>query len=115
MNAEFADEERKARYYAAYQKKLAESNAMDFDDLLFNTVRMLQMVPNLAEQLRERFQYVVVDEYQDTNDVQYELLKLLINKDTKNVTVVGDDDQSIYGWRGANIKIIRNFHRDLLR
>ena len=112
MNAEFADEERKARYYAAYQKKLAESNAMDFDDLLFNTVRMLQMVPNLAEQLRLRFQYVVVDEYQDTNDVQYELLKLLINKETKNVTVVGDDDQSIYGWRGANIKIIRNFHRD---
>jgi len=112
LNAEFADEERKARYYAAYQKKLAESNAMDFDDLLFNTVRMLQMVPNLAEQLRERFQYVVVDEYQDTNDVQYELLKLLINRDTKNVTVVGDDDQSIYGWRGANIKIIRNFHRD---
>ena len=53
-----------------------------------------------------------MDEYQDTNDVQYELLKLLINKDTKNVTVVGDDDQSIYGWRGANIKIIRNFHRD---
>ena len=112
LNAEFADQERYARYYAAYQKKLAESNAMDFDDLLFNTVKMLQMVPKLAEQLRLRFQYVVVDEYQDTNDVQYELLKLLINPETKNVTVVGDDDQSIYGWRGANIKIIRNFHRD---
>ena len=112
MNAEFADEERKARYYAAYQKKLSESNAMDFDDLLFNTVKMLQMVPELVRQLRRQFQYVVVDEYQDTNDVQYELLKLLINPETKNVTVVGDDDQSIYGWRGANIKIIRNFHRD---
>ncbi|MBQ3777198.1 MAG: UvrD-helicase domain-containing protein, partial [Fibrobacter sp.] len=84
---------------------------MDFDDLLFNTVLMLQKVPSLAEQLASRFQYVVVDEYQDTNDVQYELLKLLINEN-KNVTVVGDDDQSIYGWRGANIKIIRNFHRD---
>ena len=109
--AEFADEERRARYYAEYQKRLRESNAMDFDDLLFNTVLMLQKVPNLAKQLADRFQYVVVDEYQDTNDVQYELLKLLINEN-KNVTVVGDDDQSIYGWRGANIKIIRNFHRD---
>ena len=109
--AEFADAENYARYYAEYQKRLKESNAMDFDDLLFNTVLLLQKVPNLAEQLASRFQYVVVDEYQDTNDVQYELLKLLINE-KKNVTVVGDDDQSIYGWRGANIKIIRNFHRD---
>ena len=111
VRAEFVDEERHASYYAEYQKRLRESNAMDFDDLLFNTVLLLQKVPNLAKQLAERFQYVVVDEYQDTNDVQYELLKLLINEN-KNVTVVGDDDQSIYGWRGANIKIIRNFHRD---
>lgn len=109
--AEYADQERYARYYKEYQKRLQESNAMDFDDLLFNTVLMLQKVPHLAEQLASRFQYVVVDEYQDTNDVQYELLKLLINE-SRNVTVVGDDDQSIYGWRGANIKIIRNFHRD---
>lgn len=109
--AEYGDEERRARYYAQYQQKLKDSNAMDFDDLLFNTVYMLQKLPNLADQLANRFQYVVVDEYQDTNDVQYELLKLLINE-RKNVTVVGDDDQSIYGWRGANIKIIRNFHRD---
>ena len=101
-----------ARCYAKYQKRLRESNAMDFDDLLFNAVYVLQKMPNLAEQLAYRFRYVVVDEYQDTNDVQYELLKLLINKESKNVTVVGDDDQSIYGWRGANIKIIRNFHRD---
>ena len=112
MYAEFGDQERNARYYAAYQKKLSESNAMDFDDLLFNTVKMLQMVPELVRQLRRQFQYVVVDEYQDTNDVQYELLKLLIDPEHRNVTVVGDDDQSIYGWRGANIKIIRNFHRD---
>ncbi|MBO7414807.1 MAG: UvrD-helicase domain-containing protein [Fibrobacter sp.] len=110
-HAEFADAENYARYYAEYQKRLRESNAMDFDDLLFNTVLLLQKVPQLAEQLARRFCYVVVDEYQDTNDVQYELLKLLINEN-KNVTVVGDDDQSIYGWRGANIKIIRNFHRD---
>ena len=111
VRAEFVDEERHASYYAEYQKRLRESNAMDFDDLLFNTVLLLQKVPKLAKQLAEWFQYVVVDEYQDTNDVQYELLKLLINEN-KNVTVVGDDDQSIYGWRGANIKIIRNFHRD---
>lgn len=109
--AEFADQERTARYYKEYQKRLLESNAMDFDDLLFNTVLLLQKVPQLSIQLAARFQYVVVDEYQDTNDVQYELLKLLINEQ-RNVTVVGDDDQSIYGWRGANIKIIRNFHRD---
>ena len=109
--AKFVDEEKYARLYAEYQKRLRESNAMDFDDLLFNTVLLLQKVPNLAKQLAERFQYVVVDEYQDTNDVQYELLKLLINEN-KNVTVVGDDDQSIYGWRGANIEIIRSFHRD---
>lgn len=101
-----------AKYYAIYQKRLKESNAMDFDDLLFNTVYMLQKMPGLADQLSYRFRYVVVDEYQDTNDVQYELLKLLVNKETKNITVVGDDDQSIYGWRGANIQIIRNFHRD---
>ena len=111
MRAEYADQERNARLYGEYQKRLLESNAMDFDDLLFNTVLLLQKVPNLADQLAERFRYVVVDEYQDTNDVQYELLKLLINEE-RNVTVVGDDDQSIYGWRGANIKIIRNFHRD---
>ena len=109
--ATFADEEKRAKYYAEYQKRLKESNAMDFDDLLFNTVYMLQKLPKLADQLAQRFRYVVVDEYQDTNDVQYELLKLLINEQ-KNATVVGDDDQSIYGWRGANIKIIRNFHRD---
>ncbi len=109
--AEFADEERRARIYKEYQKRLQESNAMDFDDLLFNAVLLLQKLPQLANQLAERFLYVVVDEYQDTNDVQYELLKLLINEQ-RNVTVVGDDDQSIYGWRGANIKIIRNFHRD---
>ena len=110
-HAEFADEEKRAHYYAEYQKRLRESNAMDFDDLLFNTVLLLQKVPGLANQLKNHFDYVVVDEYQDTNDVQYELLKLLINEN-RNVTVVGDDDQSIYGWRGANVKIIRNFHRD---
>ena len=105
------DEEIYADCYEIYQKRLRESNAMDFDDLLFNMVFVLQKVPELVKQLTYKFRYVFVDEYQDTNDVQYELLKLLINEN-KNVTVVGDDDQSIYGWRGANIDIIRNFHCD---
>jgi len=111
QNAEYGEAKKIASYYKAYQKKLAESNAMDFDDLLFHTTDILQKIPPIAEQFARRFKYVVVDEYQDTNDVQYELLKLLMNPE-KNVTVVGDDDQSIYGWRGANIEIIRNFHRD---
>ena len=105
------DEEFYAKCYGLYQKRLSESNAMDFDDLLFNTVHLLQKVPQLAEHLKNHFDYVVVDEYQDTNDVQYELLKCFINE-KRNVTVVGDDDQSIYGWRGANIGIIRSFHSD---
>lgn len=110
-HSKFADEEQMAGFYKEYQKALGAANAMDFDDLLLNTVDLLQRLPQVAAQFAHRFQYVVVDEYQDTNDVQYELLKRLINED-RNVTVVGDDDQSIYGWRGANVEIIRNFHRD---
>lgn len=110
--AAFPDEQRMASVYAGYQAKLSEANAMDFDDLLLNTVDLLQRLPQVAMQFANRFRYVVVDEYQDTNDVQYELLKLLIDRSTQNVTVVGDDDQSIYGWRGANIEIIRNFSHD---
>lgn len=111
QQAKYKDEERLAAYYQAYQKKLMEANAMDFDDLLLKTVDLLQRLPMIAEQFANRFEYVFVDEYQDTNDVQYELLKRLVNE-RNNVTVVGDDDQSIYGWRGANIDIIRNFHKD---
>ena len=110
--ASFPDEEKMAGVYRDYQAKLADSNAMDFDDLLLNTVDLLQKLPQVTAQFAHRFQYVVVDEYQDTNDVQYELLKLLIDRSTQNVTVVGDGDQSIYGWRGANIDIIRNFSKD---
>ena len=111
-HAAFPDQEKMAGVYRDYQAKLAEANAMDFDDLLLNTVELLQKLPQVAAQFANRFLYVVVDEYQDTNDVQYELLKLLIDRTKQNVTVVGDDDQSIYGWRGANIDIIRNFSRD---
>lgn len=111
QRAKYKDEETLAAYYRDYQKKLMESNAMDFDDLLLKTVDLLQKLPQIAEQFANRFEYVFVDEYQDTNDVQYELLKKLVSE-RNNVTVVGDDDQSIYGWRGANIEIIRNFHKD---
>lgn len=110
-NAQFKDQEKMALYYKAYQKKLQESDAFDFDDLLLKTVDLFQKLPMIAAQFANRFEYVFVDEYQDTNDVQYELLKLL-TEGNRNVTVVGDDDQSIYGWRGANIEIIRNFHKD---
>lgn len=110
-NAEFKDQEQMALYYRSYQKKLMESNALDFDDLLLKTVDLFQKLPMIASQFASRYEYVFVDEYQDTNDVQYELLKLLTDGN-RNVTVVGDDDQSIYGWRGANIEIIRNFHKD---
>ena len=110
--AAFPDQQKMAGVYRDYQAKLGDANAMDFDDLLLNTVELLQKLPQVAAQFANRFQYVVVDEYQDTNDVQYELLKLLIDRSKQNVTVVGDDDQSIYGWRGANIEIIRNFSHD---
>lgn len=110
--AAFPDQVQMAGIYRDYQAKLDDANAMDFDDLLLNAVDLLQKLPQVAAQFAGRFQYVVVDEYQDTNDVQYELLKLLINRAQQNVTVVGDDDQSIYGWRGANIEIIRHFSQD---
>lgn len=110
-NARFGEEERFAAIYEGYQQKLMAADAMDFDDLMFRVVQMFGKLPNLAAQFAKRFQYVFVDEYQDTNDVQYALLRFLVNEQ-RNITVVGDDDQSIYGWRGANIAIIRSFHED---
>jgi DNA helicase-2/ATP-dependent DNA helicase PcrA len=88
------------------------ANAMDFDDLLLRAVDVLKKIPEIAAQFQDHFKYIFVDEYQDTNDIQYALLRLLLPSIGKNITVVGDDDQSIYGWRGANLNIIRNFHRD---
>ena len=108
----FEDQKILASYYEEYQIQLMNSNAMDFDDLLLRAADILRKVPSVAEQFSEHFKYIFVDEYQDTNDAQYILLKLLLSNNNKNITVVGDDDQSIYGWRGANLNIIRNFHRD---
>lgn len=100
-----------AKVYDAYQKKLKENNAMDFDDLLFNTYLLLKLNPDVLEYYQNKFKYILVDEYQDTNGVQYNLVQLLAKKH-HNLCVVGDDDQSIYGWRGADIRNILDFERD---
>ena len=87
---------------------IQENNALDFDDLLFKTVQLFQTQKDVLEYYQERFRYIMVDEYQDTNTVQFELIRLLASK-YRNLCVVGDDDQSIYKFRGANIKNILDF------
>ena len=97
--------------YELYQAKLKENNALDFDDLLFLAVRLLEEKDDVREKYQERFQYVLVDEYQDTNHAQYALTKILAAQ-WRNICVVGDADQSIYAWRGADIRNIIDFTRD---
>ncbi len=104
-------ETRTAEIYKLYQRRLRECNGMDFDDLIFNTVWILRNNPAIGEKYRNRFRYLLVDEYQDTNRVQYLLLKSLLG-DHQNICVVGDEDQSIYGWRGADIRNILEFEKD---
>lgn len=99
------------KIYATYQKRLRDYNAVDFDDLLFLTVRLLQEQPEVLAKYRKRWQYLLIDEYQDTNESQYEMVKLLVGSQ-HNLCVVGDPDQSIYSWRGANIQNILNFEKD---
>ena len=105
-----------AQAYAVYQRRLREANAMDFDDLIMETVALLRDNPGLAEHYRRRFQHVLVDEYQDTNHAQYALIRLLTGtrKDAvrSGLTVVGDADQSIYAFRGATIRNIEDFEED---
>ena len=100
-----------AEAYELYQKKLKSNNALDFDDIIFRAVDLFRMVPEVLQVYQNRFHYVMVDEYQDTNTAQYQLIALLAGS-RQNLCVVGDDDQSIYGWRGANIRNILNFERD---
>lgn len=100
-----------AKLYRLYQLQLRANNAMDFDDLLQVPIELFNKKPEILEKYQNRFKYILVDEYQDTNRVQYELLKLLV-KSHQNLFVVGDDDQSIYGWRGADIYNILNFEKD---
>lgn len=97
-----------AEVYAEYEKQLKANNALDFDDLLVKTVHLLKTQPDVLEYYQDRFRYIMVDEYQDTNTVQFHLVSTLAGKH-KNLCVVGDDDQSIYKFRGANIKNILNF------
>lgn len=99
-----------AKVYNMYQMRLIEADAMDFDDLLFNTVTLFRKCPDVLEYYQDKFHYVMVDEYQDTNKVQYEFIKLICQK-RKNLCVVGDDDQSIYKFRGATIENILNFEK----
>ncbi len=99
-----------AEVYAEYEKQLRANNALDFDDLMVKTVQLFQTQKDVLEYYQERFRYIMVDEYQDTNTVQFELIRLLASK-YRNLCVVGDDDQSIYKFRGANIKNILNFEQ----
>ncbi len=103
--------ERLVRVYSAYQKRLAKCNALDFGDLLLYTVRLFEEFPEVLHHYREKWHWLLVDEYQDTNPVQYRLVKLLAGE-RRNLCVVGDDDQSIYRWRGADIRNILDFERD---
>ena len=100
-----------ADIYPQYQAALREQNAFDFDDLLVKPVELFQQVPEILHVYRQRFQFVLVDEYQDTNHAQYKFLELLA-REHGNLMVVGDDDQSIYGWRGADIRNILDFEKD---
>lgn len=100
-----------AKIYKRYCAMLKENNAMDFDDILINMVKLLNDHPDVRELYQEKFKYIMVDEYQDTNMAQYKAIKLLADK-YRNLCVVGDDDQSIYSFRGADVRLILNFEKD---
>ena len=99
-----------AEVYKEYQKQLKKNNALDFDDLIVKTVELFKNCPDVLEYYQERFKYIMVDEYQDTNMAQFKLVDLLASK-YRNLCVVGDDDQSIYKFRGANIENILSFEK----
>ena len=110
LNASDRREEKIADVYAEYQKRLKDASALDFDDLILNTLILLEEAPEVLEKLRRQFRYILVDEYQDTNPSQNDLV-LLLGKESRNVCVVGDDDQSIYSFRGAAIGNILDFDK----
>jgi len=99
-----------AKVYEMYEARLHSNNALDFDDLLIKTVRLLRDVDEVREKYNNKFRYILVDEYQDTNSLQFALISLLTQK-SQNIAVVGDEDQSIYKWRGADISNILNFEK----
>ena len=100
-----------AKCYTEYQKRLHQNQALDFDDLIMQTIRLFRENKETLAHYQEKFQYIHVDEYQDTNEAQYTLVNMLAEK-YQNLCVVGDADQSIYGWRGADISNIMNFEHD---
>ncbi len=104
-------DEKIADIYDEYQKRLVANNAMDFDDLLLKPIELFNAKPNILQKYKKKFSYILVDEFQDTNKAQYELLKLFVSRSCK-ITVVGDDAQSIYSWRGANLDNMLNFGKD---
>jgi len=104
-------EQTAADVYELYEKRIHGMNALDFDDLLFRTVNVLELFPEIRERYQKTFRWILVDEYQDTNHAQYRLLQLLAGSE-RNVCVVGDDDQSIYSFRGAEVRNILDFERD---
>ena len=108
--AYYIDERRAsiARVFQLYEERLQKNNALDFDDLLIKAVRLLRDVPEVREKYNDRFRYLLVDEYQDTNQLQFALIRLLTERQ-QNICVVGDPDQSIYRWRGADIQNILKF------
>lgn len=103
--------ERAASVYKLYQRRLVSNNALDFDDIILLTVRLFRENPDVLSYYQEKFRYIMVDEYQDTNHAQYTLIKQLAAR-YRNLCVVGDDDQSVYGWRGADVQNILDFERD---
>jgi len=105
------DDELASEIYATYQRLLAEANALDFGDLILQTTQLFERYPEVATHYRRRWPYVMIDEYQDTNRVQYKLVSQLAGEH-RNLCVVGDPDQSIYGWRGADLRNILDFERD---
>jgi DNA helicase-2/ATP-dependent DNA helicase PcrA len=111
LSSKEPDSERIAHIFKAYQAELLKNNALDFDDLLLEAVRLLKSSHEVRERYQRRYRYLLVDEYQDTNRPQYELMKLLAGE-LKNVCAVGDEDQSIYSWRGADIRNILEFEKD---
>ncbi|HKP97104.1 MAG TPA: UvrD-helicase domain-containing protein, partial [Fibrobacteria bacterium] len=111
LDAEDRYEERMAHLYHRYQEELQKNNGMDFDDLIFMAIRLLESFPEVRQVFAAGFRYILIDEYQDTNKAQYRLIRLLVGGH-HNLVVVGDDDQSIYGWRGADIGNILSFQKD---
>lgn len=104
-------EQQVARIYKQYQERLRENNALDFDDLIMLAVKLFETCPEVLDYYQEKFRYILIDEYQDTNHAQYVLSKLLAAK-YRNICVIGDDDQAIYSWRGADIRNILEFEKD---